>query len=58
MIRLKLNEYMDAHGITRYELSKHTGILFPVILIITTRIAPFAMTRTPRTASAMLLTVI
>ncbi len=31
MIRLVLNDYMDKHGITRYELSKRTGILFPVI---------------------------
>ncbi len=31
MIRLIVNRYMDAHGITRYELAKRTGILFPVI---------------------------
>lgn len=31
MIRLIVNRYMDEHKITRYELSKRTGILFPVI---------------------------
>ncbi|MBQ8716467.1 MAG: helix-turn-helix transcriptional regulator [Clostridia bacterium] len=31
MIHLTLDKYLDAHGITRYELSKRTGIRFPII---------------------------
>lgn len=31
VIRLCLAEYLDAHGISRYELSKKTGIGYPTI---------------------------
>ena len=31
MIRLTIDKYLDAHGITRYELSKRTGIRFQII---------------------------
>ena len=31
MIRLTVDKYLDAHGITRYELSKRTGIRFQII---------------------------
>ena len=31
MIRLTVDQYLDAHGITRYELSKRTGIRFQII---------------------------
>ena len=31
MIRLTLDQYLDSHGITRYELAKRTGIRYPVI---------------------------
>ena len=31
MIRLTLDRYLDSHGITRYELSKRTGIGFQII---------------------------
>ena len=31
MIRLTLAEYLDSHNITRYELSKRTGISFQII---------------------------
>ena len=31
MIRLTLKEYIDSHGITRYELAKRTGIKFQII---------------------------
>ena len=31
MIRLKLDQYLDQHGITRYELAKRTGIRFQII---------------------------
>ena len=31
VIRICLDEYLDAHGITRYELAKMTGIGYPVI---------------------------
>lgn len=31
MIRLTLDRYLDGHGITRYELSKRTGIGFQTI---------------------------
>ena len=31
MIRLTLDQYLDRHGITRYELAKRTGIRFQII---------------------------
>ena len=31
MIRLTIDKYLDAHGITRYELAKRTGIRFQII---------------------------
>lgn len=31
MIRLTIDKYLDAHAITRYELSKRTGIRFQII---------------------------
>ncbi len=31
MIKLTLKEYIDGIGITRYEVSKRTGIRFPII---------------------------
>ncbi len=31
MIRLTLAEYLDSHNITRYKLSKRTGISFQII---------------------------
>jgi len=31
MIRLTLAEYMDGHGITRYELAKRTGVQFQIL---------------------------
>lgn len=31
MIRLKLDQYLDQQGITRYELAKRTGIRFQII---------------------------
>ena len=31
MIQLTLNRYLDAHGITRYELSQRTGIRYQII---------------------------
>ena len=31
MVKLILNEYIDDKGITRYELSKRTGIRFQII---------------------------
>ncbi len=31
MIRLTVKEYLDGHGITRYELAKRSGISFQVI---------------------------
>lgn len=31
MIRLTLDKYLDSHGITRYEVSKRTGIRFQII---------------------------
>lgn len=31
MIRLTLDEYLDAHGITRYELSQRTGIRYQIV---------------------------
>ena len=31
MIRLTLDKYLDSHGITRYEVSKRTGIGFQII---------------------------
>lgn len=31
MIRLTINEYLDSHQITRYELAKKTGIRFHII---------------------------
>ena len=30
-VKLKLNEYIDSLGITRYELSKNTGIRYDTI---------------------------
>lgn len=31
MIRLKLDKYIDAKKITRYELSKETGIMYHIV---------------------------
>ncbi len=31
MIRLTVDKYLDKHGITRYELSKRTGIRFQIV---------------------------
>ncbi len=31
MIKLVVDKYLDSHGITRYELSKRTGIRFGII---------------------------
>lgn len=31
MIRLTVDKYLDTHSITRYELSKRTGIRFQII---------------------------
>ena len=31
MVKLTLDKYLDAHGITRYELAKRTGIRFQII---------------------------
>jgi DNA-binding Xre family transcriptional regulator len=31
MIRLTVKEYLDEHGITRYELAKRSGISFQVV---------------------------
>ena len=31
MIRLTVDQYMDSHGITRYELAKRTGIRFQIL---------------------------
>lgn len=31
MVKLTLDVYLDSHGITRYELSKRTGIRFQVV---------------------------
>ena len=31
MIRLKIDKYIDSKGITRYELSKRTGIRFQIV---------------------------
>ena len=31
MIRLTIDQYLDQHGITRYELAKRTGIRFQII---------------------------
>ena len=31
MIKLTVDKYLDKHGITRYELSKRTGIGFQII---------------------------
>ncbi len=31
MVKLTLDKYLDERGITRYELSKRTGIIFHVI---------------------------
>ena len=31
MIRLKLDQYLNQQGITRYELAKRTGIRFQII---------------------------
>ena len=31
MIKLTIDKYLDSHNITRYELSKRTGIRFQII---------------------------
>lgn len=31
MIKLTLKEYLDGHGITRYQLYKMTGIGYPIV---------------------------
>lgn len=31
MIKLTIDKYIDAKGISRYELSKRTGVAFPII---------------------------
>lgn len=31
VIRLTIDQYLDQHGITRYELAKRTGIRFQII---------------------------
>ena len=31
MVRLTVNEYLDEHKITRYEVAKRTGIKFQII---------------------------
>ena len=31
MIKLTLDKYLDSHNVTRYELSKRTGIRFQII---------------------------
>ena len=31
MIRLTVKEFLDSHNITRYELSKRTGVHFQII---------------------------
>ncbi len=31
MVRLTLDQYLDQHGITRYELAKRTGVKFQTI---------------------------
>lgn len=31
MIKLTLDKFLDEHGVTRYELSKKTGIVFHII---------------------------
>jgi DNA-binding Xre family transcriptional regulator len=31
MIRLTVKEYLDEHGVTRYELAKRSGISFQVV---------------------------
>ena len=31
MIRLTLDKYLDSHAITRYELSKRTGVRFQIV---------------------------
>ena len=31
MLRLTLDKYLDSHSITRYELSKRTGIRFQIV---------------------------
>ena len=31
MVKLTVDKYLDAHGITRYELAKRTGIRFQII---------------------------
>lgn len=31
MVRLKIKEFLDCNGITRYELAKRTGIRFHVV---------------------------
>lgn len=30
-IRLCLDKYLDAHGVSRYELAKRTGIQYPIV---------------------------
>ncbi len=31
MVRLTVNKYLDSHGISRYELSKRTGVYYQII---------------------------
>ena len=31
MVKLTIDKYLDAHGITRYELAKRTGIRYAII---------------------------
>ena len=31
MVKLKIDQYLDAHGLTRYELAKRTDIKFQTI---------------------------
>lgn len=31
MVRLTVDQYLNSHGITRYELAKRTGIRFQII---------------------------
>ena len=31
MVRLRIKEYLDKNGITRYELAKRTGIRFHIV---------------------------
>ena len=31
MVRLTVNKYLDSHGVSRYELSKRTGVYYQII---------------------------